>query len=43
MISIQNGVGEAKKAKKKISSWIPFLLDPCKEILKKKKLKNSRN
>ena len=36
-ISIQNGLVEAKKKKKKIYFWIPFILDPCKEIPKKKK------
>ena len=39
IISIQNGLGEAKKEKKKIYSWIPFILDPCKEIQKKKIVK----
>ena len=41
IISIQNGLGEGKNEKKKIYSWIPFILDPCKEI-PKKKIKNSR-
>ena len=36
ILSIQNGLGEAKKEKKKFYSWIPFILDPCKEIPKKK-------
>ena len=36
IISIQNGLGEAKKEKKKFYSWILFILDPCKEIPKKK-------
>ena len=39
IISIQNGLGEGKNEKKKIYSWIPFTLDPCKEIPKKKKAK----
>ena len=43
IISIQNGLGEGKNEKKKNYSWIPFILNPCKEIPKKKKLKNSRN
>ena len=36
IISIQNGLGEGKNEKKKIYSWIPFILDPCKEIPEKK-------
>ena len=37
IISIQNELGEGKKKeKKKIYSWIPFIVDPCKEIPKKK-------
>ena len=36
IISIQNGLGEGKNEKKKIYSWIPFILEPCKEIPKKK-------
>ena len=43
IISIQNWLGEGKKEKKIIHSWIPFILDSRKEIPKKKKLKNSRN
>ena len=35
-ISIQNGFGEGKNEKKKIYSWIPIILDPCKEITKEK-------
>ena len=36
IFSIQNGLGEGKKEKKKIYSWIPFILAPCKDIPKKK-------
>ena len=36
IVSIQNGLGEAKNEKKKIDSRTPFILDPCKEIPKKK-------
>ena len=36
-ISIQNELGQAKKENKKNYSLIPFILDPCKEIPKKKK------
>ena len=36
IISIQNGLGEGKNEKKKIYYWIPFILEPCKEIPKKK-------
>ena len=45
IIYIQNGLGEAEKARKKFYSRIPFLHDPGKKIPKKiakkfKKLKN---
>ena len=36
IISIQNGLGEGKNAKKKIDSWISFILDPWEENKKKK-------
>ena len=36
IISIQNGLGDARNEKKKIYSRISFIPDPCKEILKKK-------
>ena len=36
IVSIQNGLGDAKNEKKKIYSRISFIPDTCKEILKKK-------
>ena len=36
IISIQNGWREGENEKKKIYSWIPFILYSCKEIPKKK-------
>ena len=42
IISIQNGLREAEKERKKFQSRIPFILDPGKKIPKEmaKKLKN---
>ena len=36
IISVQNGLGKGRNEKKKIYSLIPFILDLCKEIPKKK-------
>ena len=45
IISIQNGLSEAEKERKKFQSRIPFKLDPGKKIPKKiaKKLKKLKN
>ena len=45
IISIQNGLSEAEKERKKIQPPIPFILDPGKKIPTKivKKFKNLKN